>query len=561
MAEVRTIGSYQLLERIGRGGFGDVYRAQRWGTDEVVALKTLRGDFAEDHEIVTRFLQERSALVSLNHPGLVRVRDLIVEGGVAAIVMDLLNGGDLKGYLAERGRLEPTDALEKMIGILDALAFVHASGIFHRDVKPSNVLLDDKGNPHLADFGIAKVLERPGVTQAYAVLGTPTYAAPEMPEETRVTPACDVYSAGIMCFELLTGAPPFSASNPLALMRAHAETTVGYPPEVSEDLREFFEQVLAKLPDDRPSAAAAADMLRALLAGGADRLIVGAVAGSVLVIPDGDQESDRTVIVKPEEGTDHTVITRGGPATEDDATALGPKVSSRADTAGGGLDVTTNDRTILQGAGVATGAGIAAAQASSAILDSGDSTHDSSLSEADGASARRKRTLLMVGAAGVVVAGGVAAAVTLLGGSTTSPAVSAQPVRALPSAPDRRPAAPQAGDVTTTTQAVATTPIPGVTPSAQSTAPQGGGGTAAPPPTTAAPPPPNQPTMSVTPSLDSSTCTVGVASSNGATLSVTWHTTLVSNGTTASYDWSGGGQSGSGSVTPSDPGCPQWTPT
>jgi len=242
---------------------GDVYRAQRIGSDEVVAVKVLRGDFAEDPEVIARFLQERAVLVSLNDERLVRVHDLVVEGGLAAIVMDLLDGGDLRQYMASRPDRDPVDAARMVIDVLGALEIVHAAGVLHRDVKPENILLDARSRPHLADFGISKLLERPGITQMTGMIGTPTYMAPEIGLGQHITGACDVYAAGVMLFELVVGTPPFVAPNFMSLLRLHTDATVVFPADFPTSLRPIVGAMLSKDPAERPTAGEAAALLEA----------------------------------------------------------------------------------------------------------------------------------------------------------------------------------------------------------------------------------------------------------------------------------------------------------
>jgi serine/threonine protein kinase len=262
----KTVGSYLLIERIGRGSMGDVYRAMRSGSDDVFAVKVLRGDIADDPEIVGRFLQERSVLILLDDPSLVRVHDLVVEGGSAAIVMDLIDGGDLRRYLEARSQLTINDAIAKMAVVYNALSIVHSAGVLHRDIKPENILLGSAGSAHLSDFGIARLVERPRMTQTFSILGTPTYMAPEIGSGAEITPACDVYSAGVVLYELIIGRPPFEASNPMAMMRLHSEVPPKYPPDFPDTLREFLNGVLAKDASRRPDAATASAQLTAMLA-------------------------------------------------------------------------------------------------------------------------------------------------------------------------------------------------------------------------------------------------------------------------------------------------------
>lgn len=266
MTTSNFIGSYELKERLGRGATGDVYRAIRSDSDERVAIKVLRGDFSDDPELLARFLQERTVLLRLNSPALVRVRDLVVEGGSAAIVMDLMESGDLRHRLDQQVRLSYFEASNHLMSLFTALEAVHAAKILHRDVKPENLLFSADGVLHLSDFGVAKILGTPRFTQTLGVLGTPAYMAPEIGLDEEPTSACDIYSAGIVFYEMITGQLPFNAKNPLALMRLHAEADVPYPANFPTTHREFLNHVLAKEPADRPSATEAKVELEEIVA-------------------------------------------------------------------------------------------------------------------------------------------------------------------------------------------------------------------------------------------------------------------------------------------------------
>lgn len=219
---MRPVGSKYLLEEpLGRGATGTVWRARQRETagaeaavagqpGETVAIKVLKEELASDADIVMRFLRERSVLLRLTHPNIVRVRDLVVEGELLALVMDLIDGPDLHRYLRENGPLTPVAAALLTAQIADALAASHADGVVHRDLKPANVLLKQTGgemHPMLTDFGIARLADSPGLTRTHEFVGTPAYVAPESAEGRPQTSAVDVYGAGILLYELVTGRP------------------------------------------------------------------------------------------------------------------------------------------------------------------------------------------------------------------------------------------------------------------------------------------------------------------------------------------------------------------
>jgi len=258
------LGSRYLLdERIGQGGMGVVWRGQDHRTGSQYAIKVLRPEYAADPASVSRFVRERTALLSLRHPNVVAVHDMIMEGDTLALVMDLIPGGDLVSHLRRRGgRLSPQEALDVTAQIADALAAAHAAGIVHRDLKPANVLVDGRRFA-LADFGIARIADHPSSTTKGTVIGTVAYLAPEVIAGQEPTAACDVYALGITLHELLTGTTPFTG-NVAAILHDHVYTPVARPAGVPDALWDMISGCLSKDPAARPPAAALAQTLRTL---------------------------------------------------------------------------------------------------------------------------------------------------------------------------------------------------------------------------------------------------------------------------------------------------------
>jgi serine/threonine-protein kinase len=270
------VGSKYLLEEpLGRGATGTVWRSQVRDTGEAVAIKVLKEELAGDPDVVMRFLRERSALVRLRHPHIVRVRDLVVEGDLLALVMDLVDGPDLHRYLRENGHFSPVGAALLTAGVADALAASHADGIVHRDLKPANVLLatladadgGERMHPMLTDFGIARLADSPGVTRTHEFVGTPAYVAPESAQGRPQTSAVDIYGAGIMLYELATGRPPFQGATALEVLHRHLAEEPRRPGSVPEPLWTVIERCLRKRPEERPSAVSLARALRVVAAG------------------------------------------------------------------------------------------------------------------------------------------------------------------------------------------------------------------------------------------------------------------------------------------------------
>jgi serine/threonine protein kinase, bacterial len=259
---IRTLGSRYLLdEQIGQGGMGVVWR----GRDKIIgthyAIKVLRSEYAADPDAVTRFVRERTVLMKFRHPAVVSVHDMIVEGDQLALVMDLVDGGDLNGYRQRSGGvLSGAETARIGAQICDGLAAAHAAGIVHRDLKPANVLLTG-GEVRLADFGVARIVGDNSSTTTGTVLGTAAYLAPEMLTGSEPSAASDMYALGVTLYEVLGGQPPFTG-HVGAIMHAHLEKAPVRILGVADQLWDLVSSCLAKTPDVRPTAAAMAQSLR-----------------------------------------------------------------------------------------------------------------------------------------------------------------------------------------------------------------------------------------------------------------------------------------------------------
>jgi serine/threonine protein kinase, bacterial len=263
-----------LHELLGSGSMGQVFRGNVRDGGEPVAVKVLRPELISDPEVVARFLQERSILTSISHRHVVRVLDLVVEGETAGIVMELVPGQDLRRLLSARRTLPPADAVHFARQLLEGAAAVHAAGIIHRDIKPENVLVDASEAEEilkLTDFGIARLSYGPTLTPQASLLGTPEYMAPEVAGSSPATPAADLYSIGIVLYEMLAGRTPFAGGHLMAVLHRHMEQLPAPIPGTSADLWALVERLLAKDPRSRPwsaaEAAAALSRLEPKLAG------------------------------------------------------------------------------------------------------------------------------------------------------------------------------------------------------------------------------------------------------------------------------------------------------
>ena len=265
----RKIGSrYTANQILGRGSAGTVWLGE--GPEGPVAIKLLREDLSSDQELVSRFVQERTALLGLDHPNVVSVRDLVVDGNDLALVMDLVRGTDLRTRLDRERRMAPEAAVAIVADIADGLAAAHAAGVVHRDVKPENVLLDMQGplgpgGAHpalLTDFGVAKLIDSPRRTRATKIIGTPDYLAPEIVEGLPPRAAVDIYALATVLYELLAGFTPFGGGHPGAVLRRHVTETVVPLPGIPEELWQLLVQCLAKAPASRLRASELAARLR-----------------------------------------------------------------------------------------------------------------------------------------------------------------------------------------------------------------------------------------------------------------------------------------------------------
>jgi serine/threonine-protein kinase len=262
---------YELEELCGSGGMSSVFRSRDLQLDRSVAIKILHERFVDDPEYVERFRREARAVARLSHPHIVTVIDRGEDGGRQYIVFEHVDGENLKELVARTGPLPVRRAVELALAVADGLAFAHDHGLVHRDVKPQNVLLSREGDVKVTDFGIARSLDvEHGVTQTGTVLGTGEYLAPEQASGQPVSPATDVYSLGVVLWELLVGDVPFSGENFVAVALRHVNepppSLRQLRPDVPPRLAAAVERALAKDPADRfPSMAALASELRACL--------------------------------------------------------------------------------------------------------------------------------------------------------------------------------------------------------------------------------------------------------------------------------------------------------
>lgn len=258
----KTFGKYQLRERLGRGGMADVYKAYQPGMDRFVAVKLLHGHLADSENFIQRFRREAQSVGQLRHPNILQVIDFDVEGDVYFMVMEYIKGDTLKAYIQEKGALSPDEALRIAEQLADALAYAHSHQMIHRDIKPANVMFTDKlrNHPVLTDFGIARIISDSGLTASGAFVGTPAYMPPEAGRSEPVDERSDIYSLGIMIYEMLTGKVPFDADTPFAVVMKHVNEPLPSIRRFNAQLPDSVERILLKAlskdPTDRFQTAA-----------------------------------------------------------------------------------------------------------------------------------------------------------------------------------------------------------------------------------------------------------------------------------------------------------------
>ncbi len=257
----QRLGAYRVLARLGRGGMGAVFLAQ---TDdgERVAVKVLEATLEVAPALLRRFGQEIDVLRRLEHPRIVAARSGVAEAdGRYFYAMEFVRGRNLSQLIAEVGRLDPARAVALVRQALEGLAAAHAEGIVHRDLKGANILVDETGAPKICDFGLARAVDMTRLTLSGHVVGTPAYLSPEQANGEDGVPASDLYSMGVVLYELLTGRVPFRAESPLALIRMHADAEPEPPsahrPGLPSAVDRLVLRALAKRPEDRFESAEA----------------------------------------------------------------------------------------------------------------------------------------------------------------------------------------------------------------------------------------------------------------------------------------------------------------
>lgn len=237
---------YKIVSLLGGGGMANVYLARDMILDRDVAIKVLRFDFANDEQFIKRFRREAQAATSLNHENIVSIYDVGEDEGVYYIVMEYVRGSTLKQYIQQHAPLSVPKALDIMEQLTSAIAHAHANRIIHRDIKPQNVLMDEHGKVKITDFGIAVALSSTTITQTNSVLGSVHYLSPEQARGGVATEKSDIYSLGIVMFELLTGRLPFSGESAVSIVLKHLQTETPSPKAWNPSIPQSVENVILK---------------------------------------------------------------------------------------------------------------------------------------------------------------------------------------------------------------------------------------------------------------------------------------------------------------------------
>ncbi|HWS59092.1 MAG TPA: Stk1 family PASTA domain-containing Ser/Thr kinase [Actinotalea sp.] len=332
-------GRYEVLSRIARGGMATVYLARDRRLDREVALKVMHPHLAEGAagaEFIARFRREARTAAKLTHPGLVGVYDQGVDGETSYLTMEYIEGTNLRRHLAEHGSLSVARSLEIADAVLDALAAAHRAGLVHRDIKPENVLLAADGRIKVADFGLARAITEVTSTTTGTILGTVAYLAPELVAHGISDTRTDVYSVGILLYEMLTGRQPFTGATPIQIAYQHVHSTVPAPSDIltwlPQEIDELVGALAAREPADRPvDARAALALVRrttealdpATLARRADiapTVLLPVATGEDPPPSDDDIPDDAAPDGGPA-GSGHDAVRTPGPATADEETS------------------------------------------------------------------------------------------------------------------------------------------------------------------------------------------------------------------------------------------------
>ena len=301
----RHLGKYELLALVGKGGMAYVYKAVQPTIDRFVAVKVLHSHLAEDAQFLERFKREAKGLGSLRHPHIVNVIDFDVDDGWYYMVMDFIEGQTLEAVLDQRAILPVNEALRLTAQLAGALEYAHENGRIHRDIKPGNVMFADAAQQHavITDFGLTRLLDNATMTLSGTIAGTPAYMSPEAAQGQKTDARSDIYSLGVMLYEMVTGQRPFSGETPLSvIMKLVVEPlppALSVNPDLPPAVDDILNKAMAKLPEDRYQSAA--EMREAVQKEIGDwRLEIGERDGTEVLQQETAVAPEKTVVAGPE---------------------------------------------------------------------------------------------------------------------------------------------------------------------------------------------------------------------------------------------------------------------
>src|SRR5215472_7835716 len=245
-------GRYEVLQLLGRGGMGAVYKARDKELDRFVALKLIRPEFARNPEVLRRFKQELILARQVTHKNVIRIFDLGQSDGVKFITMEFVEGRDIRTLLSDKGKFPPNEAARIMLQICRALEAAHGEHVIHRDLKPQNIMLDNRGRVFVMDFGIARSAHLPGMTETGALIGTPEYMSPEQARGEKLDERSDIFSLGVIFYEILTGKTPYPSDTPLATLWKRMQEPVTPPSKLEPSLPAALNDIVLKALEIEP---------------------------------------------------------------------------------------------------------------------------------------------------------------------------------------------------------------------------------------------------------------------------------------------------------------------